>query len=307
MTVFAGHYGNIEFKRLGDTKALSLFISEQDLVVSRKRINLSYQDGLDLSFGTITTGDRIRMVTSDARGLPLRVYKNAANTTYTDNIKGPIEFYANVDAMGAIRMYRTFSKAMANTGNEYMAIPLTPPSGSLAWPVTVTLLPGGFNTLGRIQGFTLSTERENIDTSTLGDKYRHFSSSAISGSGSVDCLFDFKDISQEELPLAITQLIQKVEVGSRFEGKFYILEPFGSQPYGYNVSEGVFYQAEGLFIRSSMTVRADQIVECSFDFVTSGEFILRTGENLVSIATENNVSIGNDATLDELGVLVESD
>ena len=146
--------------------------------------------------------------------------------------------------MGAIRMYRTFSKAMANAGDEYMAIPLAPPAGSLAWPVTVTLLPGGFNALGRVQGFTLSTERENVEISALGDKYKHFLSSAISGSGSVDCLFDFKDVSQQELPLAIAQLIQKIEVGSKFEGKFYILETFGSQPPGYSVSEGVFYQAE---------------------------------------------------------------
>lgn len=306
MTVFAGHYGNIEFKRLGDTKPLSLFINEQDIIVSRKRITLSYQDGLDLAFGTITTGDRVRIATSDPRGLPFRLYKNAANTVYTDYPKGAIEFFANVDAMGAIRMYRSFEKAMANSDNEYTAIPLTPSAGSLSWPVTVTLLPGAFNTLGRIQGFTLSTERENVDTSALGDKYRHFLSSAISGSGSVDCLFDLRDTSLQELPLAIAQLIQKIEIGSKFEGKFYLLEPFGDQPNGYASSEGVYYQAEGLFIRSSMTVRADQIVECSFDFVTSGEFILRTGENLVTLATENNVSIGNDATLDELGVLVES-
>ena len=307
MTVFAGHYGNIAFKRLGDDKSLSLFISKQDIDQPRKRIALSNENGLDLSFGTITTGDRVRIATKDVRGLPFRLYRNAANTTYVDNPKEPIEFFANVDAMGAIRMYRTFNGAMSNSGLEFMAVPLTPAADSVPWSVNVTLLPGNFNSLGRIQGFTLSTERENVDISVLGDKYKHFLPSAISGSGSVDCLFDLNQVASEELPLAIAQLIQKIEIGSRFEGKFYLLEPFGAQPVGYASSIGVYYQAEGLFIRSSMTVRADQIVECSFDFVTSGEFILRTGENPVALTTENNVSIGNDATLDELGVLVESD
>jgi hypothetical protein len=310
VTVFAGHYGSIELKRLGEANPFNLYISAEDLDVARKRFTLSESNGLDLPFGTITTGDRVRLTTADSRGLPFRLYTNAANTTFIDNPAGgnvPIEFFANVDAMGAIRMYRTFADASLNSGSQYLAIPLSKSLSSGKWNVSMTLLPGSFNEVGRVQGFTLSTERETADTTSLGDKYKHFSASAISGSGSVDCLFDLRNVGAEELPLAIAQIIQKIEIGSRFAGKFYILEPFGSQPLGYAATEGVFYQVEGMFVRSSMTVRADQIVECSFDFITSGEFLLRAGDNPVAITTEDNVSIGNDATLDELGVLIESD
>lgn len=309
MTVFAGHYGAIELKRLGESKPFNLHIGAEDLDVARARFTLSYSNGLDLTFGTITTGDRVRLTTSDSRGLPFRLYTNAANTTYIDNPKEgnvPIEFFANVDTMGAIRMYRTFSAASSNDGTQYLAIPLRKSASSKSWNVSMTLLPGSFNEVGRVQGFTLSTERDTAEITSLGDKYKHFSASAISGSGSVDCLFDLRNIGAEELPLAIAQIIQKIEIGSRFAGKFYILEPFGAQPIGYGAAEGVYYQVEGMFVRSSMTVRADQIVECSFDFVTSGEFLLRAGDNPIAITTEDGVSIGNDATLDELGVLLES-
>ena len=309
MTVFAGHYGEIELKRLGESTPFDLYIGPEDLDISRKRFTLSYKGGLDLAFGTITTGDRIRLTTSDSRGLPFRWYKNAANTVFEDYPKGqdlPLEFYANVDAMGAIRMYRTFAAATSNVGSQFLAIPLSQSTSALPWNVKMTMLPGSFNSLGRVQGFTLSTERENTEITSLGEKYKSFSASAISGSGSVDCLFDFRNVGNEELPLAIGQLIQKIEIGSRFQGKFYILEPGLPQPPGYLANEGVFYQAEGMFVRSSMTVRADQLAECSFDFITSGEFLLRTGESPQPITTEAGVNIGDDATLDELGVLLES-
>jgi hypothetical protein len=308
MTVFAGHYGNIELKRVGDSHALDLEIAKSDLYISRKRFALGMPNGLDLPFGTITTGDRVRISSKEARGLPFRFYENAANTQYIDNpgaSVGPLEFFANVDTLGAIRMYRTFADAVANSGVRYLAVPLEQ-ANAIPWQVTVNLLPGTFNRLGQVTGFTLSTERETVDTTALGGKYRDFASSAISGGGTLDCLFSLKNVIGEEIPLALTQLIQKIEVGSRFQGRLYILEPGDPQPRGYVATEGVFYEVNGIFTKSAMTVQADQIAECSFDFLTAGEFKLKTGDNPVDLRTENNVSIGTESTLEELGVLEEA-
>jgi hypothetical protein len=61
MTVFAGHYGSVELKRIGESNILELEITRSDLYVSRKRFSLGTASGLDLPFGTITTGDRIRI------------------------------------------------------------------------------------------------------------------------------------------------------------------------------------------------------------------------------------------------------
>lgn len=309
MTVFAGHYGSIEFKRIGSANRLDLEVRPADISYERKRVSFGTPGGLDIPFGTITTGDRVRISTSDSRGLPFRFYTNAANTTYIDNpgaSVGPLEFFANVDAMGAIRMYRNFSDAIANPGVRYLAVPLNKSEGEAVWPISVNLLPGNFNTLGQVQGFEISTDRESIDTTALGEKFRGFSASAISGSGSVDCLFSFKNLTGEEIPLALAELIQKVEIGSKFAGKFYILEPGPPQPPGYTTFEGVYYEIEGMLSRSAFTMRADQIAECSFDFITAGEFKLRSGDSPVDLTTENDVSIGNESTLEELGVLEEA-
>lgn len=309
MTVFAGHYGSIEFKRVGSNNRLDLEIRPADIFYSRKRFSLGQPGGLDIPFGTITTGDRVRISTSDARGLPFRFYTNAANTTYIDNpgaSVGPLEFFANVDAMGAIRMYRNFADAIANPGLRYLAVPLSKAEGEEGWPVTVNLLPGAYNTLGQVQGFEISTDRESIDTTSLGEKFRGFSASAITGTGSVDCLFSFRNVSGQEIPLALAELIQKIEVGSRFQGKFYILEPGSPQPPGYTTNEGVYYEVDGMLSKSAFTMRADQIAECSFDFITAGEFKLRSGNTPIDLTTENDVSIGNESTLEELGVLQEA-
>lgn len=309
MTVFAGHYGSIELKRLGASESLDLLLTQSDLDVTRKRFSLNQSSQLDLAIGTITTGDRVRITTEDSRGLPFRFYKNAANTVFVDNPdRGilPLEFYANVDAIGAIRAYRNFADAIANPGSRYLFVPLSKPVGTESWNVKVNLTAGGYNTLGQVQGFTLSTERDTIDTTSLGNKYKNFSSSAISGGGTVDCLFSFKNLSGEEVPLALAQLIQKIEVGSRFAAKLYLLEPGLPQPRGYTLTEGVYYEVNGILSRSAFTLRADQVAECSFDFITSGEFVLRVGDNPVDLTTENNVSIGNESTLESLGVLEEA-
>ena len=310
MTVFAGHYGSIELKRKGGPFVLDLSIVRQDIDFNRKRFSLSSRGGGEIPFGSITTGDRIRIETKDSRGFPFRFFRNAANTSFVDFPKqdiGPLEFFANVDAMGAIRMYRNFAAALANPNNNYLAVPLEIAAGEPPWDVTVILMPGNYNTLGRVQSFTLSTERENVDTTSLGDRFRGFSASAISGSGTVDCLFEFKNFTGQEISAALAELIQKVEIGSKFDGKFYLLRPGPPQPPGYTINEGAFYEVEGMLVRSGVTVTADQIVECSFDFVTTGEFVFRTGVSPIEIVTEAGVRIGNDSNLEDLGLLQELD
>jgi hypothetical protein len=310
VTVFAGHYGSIELKRKGDPFTLDLAITRQDISFNRKRFALSTPEGGEIPFGSITTGDRVRIETKDSRGLPFRFFTNAANTAFVDFPKqniGPLEFFANVDAMGAIRMYRSFASAIANSNSNYLAVPLQPDVGSEPWSVKVTLLPGAYNTLGRVESFTLSTERENIDTTSLGDRFRGFSASAISGGGTVDCLFEFKNVVGQEIPAALAELIQKVEIGSRFDGKFYLLKPGLPQPPGYTAIEGAYYEVEGMLTRSAVTVAANQIVECSFDFITTGDFVFRTGDSPVEITTEAGVRIGNDTNLEDLGLLREID
>jgi hypothetical protein len=309
MTVFAGHYGQVELKRVGGGGSINARISPANLLVSRKRINIGDPDGIDLPNGTITTGDRIRLTTSDSRGLPLRLYTNAANTTYIDNPGAgvlPIEFFANVDAMGAIRMYRSFSDAINNPGVRFLAVPLSVSALAAPWQVDMSIVEGGFHKLGQVKGFTFSTDRDSTEITSLGERFKNFAQSGISGSGTVDCLFSFKNLNDEEIPLALCELVQKIEAGAKFAGKFYLLEPRVQQIPGYATNEGVWYEVNGIMTRAGITVQSDQIVECSFDFISAGAFALKSGVTPVEITTEADVRIGTDADLTELGLLVEA-
>lgn len=309
MTVFAGHYGQIEIKRIGGDEALQLRLSPENIATGRKRFSLGTKDGFDLPSGTINTGDRVRLTTQDSRGLPFRLFTNAANTTYIDNPAAanlPIEFFANIDAMGAMRMYRSFSDAINNSGSGFIAQPLSVSASEAPWDVTVNLVAGAFHKVGQVQGFTFSTDRESTDVTALGEQFRNFSQSAISGSGTVDCLFSFKNLNDEEIPLALCELVQKIEIGARFTGKFYLLEPRANQIPGYSTFEGVWYEVNGIMTRAGINVRSDQIVECSFDFISAGAFALRSGIAPQELITEGGVRIGNDSDLAELGLLVEA-
>jgi hypothetical protein len=49
---------------------------------------------------------------------------------------------------------------------------------------------------------TLNTDRETIDATSLSDKFRkQYSAGIISGSGSIDCLFDYTSTGIKETPL----------------------------------------------------------------------------------------------------------
>lgn len=309
MTVFAGHYGQVEIKRMGGGGSINARISPENLFVSRKRINIGDSSGIDLPSGTITTGDRIRLTTSDSRGLPLRLYTNTANTTYVDSPGAdvlPIEFFANVDAMGAIRMYRSFSDAINNPNERFLAVPLSVGASVAPWRVDMSIVAGGFRKVGQVKGFTFSTDRDSTEITSLGERFKNFAQSGISGSGTVDCLFSFKNLSNEEIPLALCELVQKIEVGARFAGKFYLLEPRVQQIPGYAANEGVWYEVNGIMTRAGITVQSDQIVECSFDFISAGAFTLKSGVAPVDITTEAGVRIGTEADLTELGLLEET-
>ncbi len=306
MTVFAGHYGSLLLKRSGATFSLDLEIRGQDINASRKRLCFSTKEGDDVPWGTITTGDRIRLAPYAGSALPVRLYTDLANTTFVDSPAYPIEFFANVDAMGAIRMYRTFLDAINNADARYMAVPLTPASGAAPVPVQVSLLPGDFNGVGEVQGFTLSTDRDSVDVTALGDRYKGISAGSISGSGTVDCLFTLKGGNGQERTATLAHLVQRVDTGSFFRGKFYILEPSSKPPRGYIASDGAYYEVEAMITRSAFQVAADNIAECSFDFVTTGEFLFRTGTVTQPLTTNAGVSIVTDSTLEDIGLLLET-
>jgi hypothetical protein len=283
MTFFLGHKGSVRLRRDGQA-TLSSFISPDDVNVSLARL------GFDGSLENILTGDRIVIATEDIRGLVCF----AVNVWNSPQVENSISAYVNVNAAGGLRFFATFAASVNNIrAEEY---DLTTFAGD-PLPITVGVRDSSYNMLGSVTGYTINTDREAIETTTLNDKFRQqYSAGLISGSGSIDCLFSVATTGVAETPLLMLQLIQRIDIGSAFDCALYLSEGTGSS---------VFYELTALVIKSGVEVRSDALITCTLDFVTTGEIRLLVGTPAGYVLQQNDDRIIVDPSLDYL--LVETE
>lgn len=303
MALFAGHYGQVDLQRLGGDKVLHLLIQQEDAYHKRNKIAFSVDKDTDLDRGVLRTGDRIKVATKDDRGLPVRLYENLSGSEFVDN---PSEFEAFIycDPMGSVSFYRAFRDAMKDS-KENRRLEVLESDGDTE--ITLEFLAGSSNEVGFVTGFRYTTDRETVDVTALGEKFRGFQASAISGSGSIDCVFDFSEKTEKEIPATLANLVQRADVGARFNSRLYILEPFGDQPPGLSSNQGVWYEVNGLMTKVAFNVRAGSLVDVSFDFVSSGAVDLQYGATDVSLITENNINMKDEIESKDLGFIEQED
>lgn len=263
MTFFLGTKGNVRLKR-GSTNPLATLLDQiipDDVNTSLNR--LSFDKALD----NILTGDRVDIFTDDARGLVC-----FPGTTWSDGlVNNGISAYVHVNAAGGLRFFNTFQDAVNN--NRANELPLAAFSGD-PLQITVRIRDVQYNILGCVQGYEFSTDRSTIDTTTLNDRFRQqFSAGLISGSGRIECAFDYQTSGVKEAPLLMLQLIQRIDVGSEFDLALYLTD----QTVDPSV-ENVFYELQAMVVRSGVQVRAGDIIDCTIDFVTTGEVRLLVGK-----------------------------
>lgn len=285
MTFFLGTKGNVRLKRGSANPLASLddSIKPNDVNVVLNR--LSFDKALD----NLLIGDRIDMSTDDPRGLVC-----FPGSTWADGqVNNSISAYVHINAVGGLRFFRTFQDAVNN--NRLVELPLAAFTGD-PLPVTVKIRDVSYNVLGCVKGYEFSTDRETIDTTTLNDKFRQqFSAGLISGSGRIDCAFDYQTSGINETPLLILQLIQRLDVGSEFDLALYLTD----QAIDPNV-ENVFYELKAMVVRSGVQVQAGDIIDCTVDFVTTGEVRLLVGRPADYILKEDEDRIELEQSLDFL-------
>jgi len=166
MTVYLGNAGNIELTRdSGDVIAGTVTPGDVNTVKG--------MFSFDFTFGAFVTGDFVEF--SSASTLSF-----ISGYAYT---KG--NWFVNVDQLGGLRLYPTYSDAVAGTSNNRVA--LATPGAAVA--VSCKILNSVPRVLGQIVKFELSTDREAVDTTGLGDEFRNQYSTLITGSGSIECIF----------------------------------------------------------------------------------------------------------------------
>ena len=284
MTYFLGQYGKVKLQRKAAT-SFRTQISSADINTTLNRF--SFDEALD----NLLTGDQIRIKTEDARGLEF-----LPSTTWPDGngeILDEVIAYSNLNALGGIRLFETFSQAINN--NRASEYPLTTFSGD-PLVVDVSVYGSVERVLGDVTGFTFNTDREALDTTTMSDRFkRMYSAGLISGSGSIDCLFNTQNSGLTENSLLMLQLINRTDIGSEFSCFLQLTEDDV-----YSGTQDVYYEFEAMITRTGVEVRPDQAISCAIDFVTTGEIRLLIGEPSGYILKEDDDRLRLNQNLDFL-------
>jgi len=282
MTVYLGNAGNVELIRdSGDT-----------ITGTIRAVDVNTTLGMfsfDFSFGAFVTGDFVE-------------FSSASTLSFVSGWayrKG--NWFVNVDQLGGLRLYNTYSDAIAGTSNNRVALAV--PGANIA--VSCKILNSVPRLLANIIRFELSTDREAVDTSSLGDEFRNQYSTLITGSGSIDCIFDYATAGQTEIAVYLHNLLLRQQFGSDFKANLYILTE--GQAQGANAAnDSVWYEISGVMTNAAIQCTAGDIIESRFTFVTTGEIKLRVqtttwGDLLLNSAGDRMVLSTADADILELG------
>lgn len=285
MTVFLGNQGNIMLRRnsQASVSSLSSEISEDDINTALNRLSF------DGSFDNLLTGDRLQITTSD----PRKLICFSSSAWRSGEIQASIAAYVNVNAVGGLRFFSTFQDAINNNRSAELSVASF--SGN-PLPITYTVKDSAYNMVGNVTGYEFNTDREVIDATALGNKFKHmYAAGVISGSGRIDCLFDYNSTGITESPYLLTQLVQRVELGSNFDLLLYLTD----QTLNPNI-ETIFYSVSAAVTRAGVTVTAGEIVRCTIDFVSAGEIQLVFGKPSDYILNEDNTYIASEHSVDYL-------
>jgi len=285
MAVFLGNHGNVRLRRGTDASygILKDRIKPDDVNTSLNR--LSFDGAVD----NLITGDRIDITTTDARGLVCF----AASSWSSATVESTISAYVHVNAVGGLRFFYQFEDAVNN--NRATEISLASFAGA-ALEINVRVRDVAFNVLGNVTSYSLNTSRETIDTTSLSDKFqKQYSAGIISGSGSIDCLFDYTSTGIKEAPLLMLQLIHRVDIGSEFDLALYLVDKELNQSL-----TNVFYEMQAMVTQAGVTVNADSAITCTIDFVTTGEIRLLVGEPAGYVLKEDDDRIEIEQSLEFL-------
>jgi hypothetical protein len=285
MTVFLGAHGTVKLRRNAGQKVNQITdsINPADVNTVLNRI------GFDTSLDNLLTGDRVDIVTTDPRGLECF----AASAWQSATIEPAISTYVNVNAAGGLRFFPTFADAVNNNRSAEFTVYAF--SGAPI-PITYSVRDISYNTLGNVVSYQLNTDREALDATTLTDKFRNqYAAGLISGNGTIDCLFDYTTQDEQETPLLMLQLIQRLDIGSEFDCAFYLTDTDITPD-----TQTVFYQVTAMVTRAGVEVNSNDVIRCAVDFVTTGEIRLLVGRPADYILKEDNDRIVLEQSLDFL-------
>ena len=259
--VITGDDGFVELQRTSLEYSLQTTLETSDVNTVRKRFSV---DGVSDS---VITGDKLEIATVDGSNLEL---VNGHN--YPDG-----SWFVFVDEVGGLRLYDTFDQAIA--GGPTNALTLVAPSSSKA--ITLKARNVAYRPLAKVRDFEFTTNRELIQTETLGSKFKEqYENGLIQGQGTVNCFWehrylltdpDTRHALKPEFAAYLARLILRLDQGCDFNGRFFMYRESSHS------KNNCWWECEAQITNCAINVPAGGVVETRIEFVTTGKFQLKTG------------------------------
>lgn len=265
MAIYLGEAGHIELQRRSINDNYNFNLDAEDVDVDRARFSF---DGLDQDIFLIT-GDRVRFQREDGQNIQLL-------DGVTD--QSGVTRFVHVDSVGGLRLYETFNDSL--NGRKSEALVLVKPTE--AQQLTVSLEDLQWRCLAQVQQYSLTTTRETVDLTQLGDDFRrNYASGLVNGQGSCSCLWEYIG-EDNEYANYLAKLILRLNLGAAFNGKFYVKSADYS-PQGVECdangerNQAIWWEALCIVTNVSMAFSAGEAIQTQIEFVTSDKFTLRSG------------------------------
>ena len=260
MPTYLGSGGFIELKRTSMEHCLSASMVPSDVNTSRKRFSVT---GVK---SNIITGDKIEIK---------RIDGSSDLELVSGHTGRDCSFFAHVDDIGGVRLYETF--ALAVGGTNVNAKTLVNPSSDQKIEIKARNV--SFRPLARIEEYEFTTQRDQIEISSLGDIYKkQFDNGMIQGQGSMTCFWEHRYVATDpdystgqEFSSYLARLILRVQQGSDFFGRFFLYRESATS------ANNAWYECEAQITSCSVSIPNVGIIKTQIDFITTGEFTLQVG------------------------------
>jgi len=299
MAIWIGQAGGL---RIASAASDQMFTSLDpgDIDVQTRRF--SFEDPRVM----LSAGDLVWIRRIDANGDPTGTLDFVAGHGYPDG-----QWFVNADAVGGIRLYALWADAVNDTRAN--AVPLQ--AITSGYRVSYQIMQGDDECLAQTVSWVLNTDREVADFTSLGDGFRQKMSTLVSGSGELDCFFDYaagRACSDEEdatPSIYLHQLALRQEIGAKFTGVF-LMKQSGSIPLGQLLDDvearkELFYKADCIVTAVASELSAEEPIHSKVKFVTTGPIQLLLGYPSDYLLQEQ---YPNDKVMQEtgFGILLET-
>ena len=272
MAIYLGDAGHIELKRRDLNNVIEVALNPADVDVERKRFSVS---GID-SESVLLSGDRVKFETVGNPQPLLELVEGVTDQT-------GITRFVHVDPMGGIRLYETFSEAIS--GERASGLALVEPS--VDQRISIDIEDSDYRCLAGVREYEITTSRETLDLTNLGEEFRKsYASGLITGQGSCTAIWDYQHAggdSTHEFAQYLVQLVLRMQLGAAFDGHFYIKKlgctPASQECAGLDntANQAIWWEAPCIVSNVAMAFNPGQIIQTRIDFVTTGQFQLKSG------------------------------